>query len=70
MDRLSAAERLEMAFELAELAEELQRQRLRRRLPAATEEHIERLLEEWYLTRPGAEHGDADGRSVGWPRRA
>ncbi|MDQ3033297.1 MAG: hypothetical protein M3Y87_12835 [Myxococcota bacterium] len=70
MDRLSPAERLQIAFELAELAEELQRGRLRRRLPDASDDEIERLVELWYRTRPGAEHGDAEGRPIEWPLRA
>jgi hypothetical protein len=70
VDRPSPAERLRLAFELAELAEELQRQRLRRQQPAATAAEIEALIDRWYQTRPGAEHGDTEGRLVEWPRRA
>jgi hypothetical protein len=59
-----------MAMELCELAEDLFRQRLRRDHPEADESEIEALVDQWRLTRPGAEHGDSVGRRVPWPRTA
>jgi hypothetical protein len=50
------------AFDLFEAGLDLQRQNLRRRHPAATEEEIHALLEAWLQHRPGAEHGDGEGR--------
>jgi hypothetical protein len=62
------AERMRLAFELADLAEAMFRQRLRRDRPALTEAEIEALVDAWRLRRPGAEHGDAQGTPVAWPR--
>lgn len=62
------AERLRIALELTELAEQMMEQNLRRAHPEATDDEIERLLLEWLHARPGAEHGDAWGRPVPWPR--
>jgi hypothetical protein len=59
---------LEAALELAELAEEMKREQLRRAHPEASDEDIERLVLAWLHTRPGAEHGDAVGRVVRLPR--
>ena len=58
------AERMRIALELSELAEGVMRENLRRRHPGATPDAIETLLTEWFATRPGAEHGDAEGRPV------
>jgi hypothetical protein len=65
----AAAERMRLAFELAELGEAMFRQRLRRDRPDRTEAEIDALVDAWRQRRPGAEHGDADGRPVAWPRR-
>jgi hypothetical protein len=54
--------RMEIAFDLYETAEQMMRQNLRRRNPAASDEEIERGIGEWLHRRPGAEHGDAEGR--------
>lgn len=54
--------RMKMAFDLYETAEAIMRQNLRRRLPDAPEDEIERRLVDWLHHRPGAEHGDGDGR--------
>lgn len=54
--------RLKMAFDLYETAEAIMRQNLRRRFPDAPESEIERRLVEWLHRRPGAEHGDGEGR--------
>lgn len=53
---------MKTAFDLYELAEAMMRQNLRRRDPSATEEEIEEGIREWLRKRPGAEHGDAEGR--------
>ena len=50
------------ALDLFEAGLDLQRQNLRRRHPAASEEEIDALLEAWLQHRPGAEHGDGEGR--------
>lgn len=60
----TATDRLRVALELSELAESVMRENLRRRNPDATAETIEALLTEWFATRPGAEHGDAEGRPI------
>ncbi len=49
---------------------DLMRQNLRRRHPEADDGEIERLLAAWLVERPGAEHGDAAGTPVPWPRPA
>ncbi len=63
------AERLRIAFELHELAEAMLRQGWLRRHPGATEEDVEAAVCAWHEIRPGAEHGDCEGRRVPWPRR-
>lgn len=55
-------QRMELAFDLYEAAEEIMRQNLRRRNPEASEEEIEEGIREWLGRRPGAEHGDGEGR--------
>lgn len=55
---------MQVALELAELAEGVMRENLRRRHPDASDAAIEALLTEWFATRPGAVHGDAEGRPV------
>jgi hypothetical protein len=62
------AERLQTALDLYEAGEQLMRENLRRQHPEAGEVEIERLLGAWLRERPGAEHGDAPGRVVRWPR--
>jgi hypothetical protein len=56
-------------LELFASGEEIARQNLRRRYPAATAEEIEERLVAWLHERPGAEHGDAAGRPGTWPRQ-
>ena len=63
-----AQRKMEAALDLADTAEQIMRQNLRRRHPDATDEGMERLLVEWLHARPGAEHGDGCGRPVSWPR--
>jgi hypothetical protein len=64
-----AAQRLEQALELAELAQEIVEMRLRRLHPQASQAEIEDMLVEWRLERPGAPDGDAFGRVVTLPKR-
>jgi hypothetical protein len=56
-------QRARATFELIELGMKLMRQNLRRRFPDETEEQIEQRFVEWLHERPGAEGGDAWGRS-------
>ena len=58
-----------MALELCELAEEMLRERLRQVRPPLSTGEIEARIDAWYMHRPGAERGDAEGREVPWPRR-
>jgi hypothetical protein len=67
-DALTPAEKLRVAFDLSDAAIVLVRARLHREHPRATDAEVERLLESWLSTRPGAEHGDGVGRVVAWPR--
>jgi hypothetical protein len=63
------AERIRVALGLHEDGVRLMRQNLRRRHPRSTDADIERRLRAWLAHRPGAEHGDAAGSAVPWPRR-
>lgn len=67
-DSLTAGERLRLACELSDAAVALVRARLHREHPEETDEAIEGRVRAWQATRPGAEHGDAVGRHVAWPR--
>lgn len=60
----SAAERLRTALSLFEAGVEMMRQNLRRQFPDADEREIQERLTAWLRHRPGAEHGDCEGRSV------
>jgi hypothetical protein len=60
----SAVDRIRVALELTQLAEQMLRQRLRRTRPDLDDAAIEREVDAWYTTRPGAEHGDAYGRPI------
>ena len=62
MESSAAARRLRLALDLFEVGEHMQRQRLRRQLPEATEAQIDAEVTAWRLRRPGAEHGDCPGR--------
>jgi hypothetical protein len=57
----SASERLRLALELAETAEKIMAQNLRRRNPDASEAELLEMLRAWLHDRPGAEHGDGHG---------
>jgi hypothetical protein len=63
------SDRLQVVLDLAAAGEAMMRQNLRRQFPDASEEEIDRRLTEWFLTRPGAEHGDGAGRPGTWPHR-
>jgi len=65
---VDALERFRTALELADLAEQMMRQKLRRENPDADEAQIERMLDDWFARRPGAEFGDGDGTPVTLPR--
>jgi len=60
---------MRLALELAELGEAMFRQRVRREQPSLTEDEIDATVDGWRQRRPGAEHGDAVGTPVSWPRR-
>jgi hypothetical protein len=62
-----AAQNLEDALELADLAEKMVRARLRREHPDWTEEALDEQVLAWLHERPGAEHGDAEGTPVHRP---
>jgi Rv0078B-related antitoxin len=64
----AVAERFQLAMELCELAEDMLRAKLRRKHPGSSAEEIEAMVDAWFMTRPGAEEGDAEGRPVPWPR--
>ncbi|MCG3194985.1 MAG: hypothetical protein DIJKHBIC_04253 [Thermoanaerobaculia bacterium] len=65
----TSGERLRIAFELFELAEAMVRQNWRRKHPGASEEELDAAVADWLSRRPGAEHGDAEGRPMPWPRQ-
>jgi hypothetical protein len=64
----SAAQRLEDALELADLAERMVRARIRRESPELSEVEIEARVLAWLQERPG--DGDAEGRVVELGRRS
>lgn len=55
-------EKMRVTLDLFATAVDLQRQNLRRRHPDASATEIDELLEKWLHERPGAEHGDGEGR--------
>jgi hypothetical protein len=59
--RLSPLEAGTLTAELHEFGVRMMRMNIKRAHPQATDEEIETRLTEWLHTRPGAEHGDADG---------
>jgi len=56
------AQRLQTALELFETGVDMMRQTLIRRHPEDSRDKIEQHLNEWIVHRPGAEHGDCNGR--------
>jgi hypothetical protein len=69
-DQRAARERFRAALDLFDLAEQMLRQKLRRKHPGLTEAELEASFAEWVRRRPGAEHGDGEGIPVSWPPRA
>ena len=67
-DAAAAAELFRTALDLYGTGEALMRQRIHRENPGLTPAEVEARLADWLQARPGAEHGDAAGRAVGWPR--
>ncbi len=68
--RETAAARLRTAFDLFVAGRRMMRQTLKRRHPEASDREIDDRLRAWLRERPGAEHGDAAGRPIAWPRKA
>lgn len=62
MTELGVGRRLQIALDMYELGEQMQRARLRRERQDASSEEIEAEIRAWRLRRPGAPHGDAVGR--------
>jgi hypothetical protein len=58
-----------LALDLHALSEKMLRQKLRAKLPDASEADLDAKTGEWLARRPGAEHGDAEGTPFTWPRR-
>jgi hypothetical protein len=65
----TAARRLEIALDLADLAPEIYEAKVRREAPGLSDAEVAKRVTAWLRTRPGAEDGDAEGRPVAWPRR-
>ncbi|MBI5496934.1 MAG: hypothetical protein HY904_18105 [Deltaproteobacteria bacterium] len=63
---LSPAQKLRVAFELADAAVEMMKARIRREHPVLSSWERAALLVRWVQTRPGAEWGDGEGRPVPW----
>jgi hypothetical protein len=55
-------EKLQGALDLADMGIALMRQNLRRANPDASDEEVDRLLDDWLGSRPGAVLGDCPGR--------
>ena len=64
----TALERFRTALDLFELSERMLRQKLRRTHPEASEAEIEAEVRARLRHRPGADHGDGEGRPVELPR--
>ena len=60
----TAAQRLRLAMDMFETGVAMQRQRLRRQQPGASEAELDAGIAAWLSARPGAEFGDAPGRPV------
>jgi hypothetical protein len=57
-----AARRLRLALDMYEFGEQMQRARLHRLSPEASEGDIDAAVGSWLARRPGAPLGDAPGR--------
>ena len=62
------AERLRTALALFDAGVTMMRQNLHRADPEADEATVSARLQAWLTTLPGAEHGDADGIPMEFPR--
>ncbi|MEV4411245.1 hypothetical protein [Catellatospora sp. NPDC049609] len=62
MSENSAVKRLRLALDMYETGEQMQRMRLRRQRPSATDAEIEAAVRAWRISRPAAPTGDAVGR--------
>jgi hypothetical protein len=60
----NAARTFRLTLDLFDAGVQLMRQNLRRRSPEADEKAIDRQLVSWLRERPGAEHGDCQGRPL------
>jgi hypothetical protein len=69
-DAAAVAARVRLALDMYATGEALMRQRIRREHPDLPPAEVEARLCAWLQTRPGAEHGDAEGRPGKWPRTA
>ncbi len=56
-------ERMQMTFQLYEVAEAMKRQNIRRQHPKLDDAEVEKRVLEWLYRRPGVGRGDADGAS-------
>ena len=63
MSNEAAARRLRLALDMYETGEQMQRMRLRRLRPSATDAEIEAAVRAWRISRPGAPTGDSAGRT-------
>ena len=61
------AQAFRATLDLFETGVAMKRQSLRQDHPRASDEEIDRRLQEWLLDRPGAKHGDSPGRRVDLP---
>jgi hypothetical protein len=57
-----------IALELLDFAKKMRAERHRRDHPEATDDEVNEVVRLWTMERPGAPFGDAEGRSVSWPR--
>jgi hypothetical protein len=64
-----AAARLRLALDMFTTGEDMVRERMRRVHPDWTERQIHEQIGAWLRERPGAEHGDGEGRPVEWTSR-
>ena len=60
----SLADAFRTTLDLFDAGLDLMRQNLRRSHPAASDEQIQMLLQQWLLERPGSESGDCPGRAI------
>jgi hypothetical protein len=64
----TVVERMRLTFDLYATGEALMRQRICRENTGLSPSEVEVRLVAWLQTRPGAEHGDAEGQPGTWPR--